>query len=88
MYFLSNIDGWPRVSYQKIAVDTYFLKTDLHKGYWQIHIASEDIHETDPVTSDEQYEFLGMSFGMINSFCMIASLLTDLIKKGIQKKVE
>ena len=37
------------------------------KGYWQIPVAPEDVHKTAFLTSDGQFEFRRMLFGMVNS---------------------
>ena len=45
----------------------YLSKIDLTKGNWQIPVAPEDVYKTVFVTPDGQYEFLRMTFGMVNS---------------------
>ncbi|GFN79366.1 glycine receptor subunit alpha-3 [Plakobranchus ocellatus] len=55
----------------------YFSKIDLSKGYWQIPVRKEDIPKTAFVTMDCHYEFLRISFGMMNS----GATLTRAVKK-------
>ena len=45
----------------------YLSKIDLTNGYWQILVAPDDVYKTAFVTPDGQYEFLRMSFGIVNS---------------------
>ena len=53
--------------FQKLGECQFFSKIDLSKGYWQIPLTDEDIHQTAFVTEDGCYEFLRMPFGMKRS---------------------
>ena len=53
--------------FRRSSEETYFSKIDFSKGYWQIPVAENDIHNTALVTPDGTYEFLQMPFGMVNS---------------------
>ena len=41
----------------------YLSKIDLTKGYWQIHVAPEDVYKTAFETPDGQYEFYRCHLG-------------------------
>ena len=48
-----------------------FSKLNLHKGYYQVSVAPEDIQKTDIITPFEMYKFLRIPFGLcsaINTF--------------------
>ena len=53
--------------FRRLSGKKYLSKIGLTKGYWQITMAAEDVHKTDFVTPDGQYEFTRMPFGMVNS---------------------
>ena len=53
--------------FRRFSGKKYLSEIDLTKGYWQIPVAPEDVHKTAFGTSDGQYEFLRMPFGMVNS---------------------
>ena len=53
--------------YRRLSGKKYLSKLDLTKGYWQIQVVAEDVYKTAFVTRDGQYEFLPMTFGMVNS---------------------
>ncbi|GFR70659.1 zinc finger protein [Elysia marginata] len=67
----------PADVFQGMEKNQYFSKLDLSKGYWQIPVRKEDIPKTAFVTMDCHYEFLRMSFGMMNS----GATLTRVVKK-------
>ena len=50
--------------FQEMSKAKYLTKIDL---YWQIPVAAKDIPKTTFVTPDGSYEFVKMSFGMMNS---------------------
>ena len=64
---------------QRLGKSNYFSKTDLSKGYWQIRVAEEDVKKTAFVTSDGNYEFIRMPFGMKNLGATIVRGLRMLI---------
>ena len=51
----------------RVSSMKYLSKIDLTKRYWQIPVAPDDVYKTAFVTPDGQYEFLRMSFGIVNS---------------------
>ena len=53
--------------FQKMSKAKYLTKIDLSKSYWQIPVAAKDIPKTAFMTPDGSYEFVKMSFGMMNS---------------------
>ena len=55
-------------------------KNDLSKGYWQITIPEEDIPKTAFGTPEGSYEFLKMTFGMINSAATLKRAMKKLIE--------
>ena len=63
--------------FRRLSVMKYLSKIDLTKGYVQIPVVPEDVYKTVFVTSDGQYEFLWMLFGLVNSG---ATLLRGLKK--------
>ncbi|GFN86555.1 Zinc finger protein [Plakobranchus ocellatus] len=67
----------PADIFQGMEKDQYFSKMNLSKGYWQIPVRKEDIPKTTFVTMDCHYEFLRMTFGMMNS----GATLTRAVKK-------
>ena len=66
--------------FQAIEQDVYFTKIDLSKGYWQIPVQEEDVPKTAFVTMDGTYEFMRMSFGMMNSGATLV--------RGVRKLLE
>ena len=57
----------PEDFFSKLNKSVFFAKPDFSKGYWQIPVKREDGHKTAFVTPDGHYEFLRMTFGMMNS---------------------
>ena len=64
---------------RRLSGKKYLSKTDVTKGYWQIHEAPKDIHKAAFVTTDGQYEFTRMLFRMVNSEAtLVRGLITVL----------
>ena len=53
--------------FRRLSGKKYLSKIDLTKEYWQIPVVPEDVHKTDFLTPDGQYEFTRMPFGIVNS---------------------
>ena len=68
---ITKVDPEPMTTaedlFRRLSGKKYLSKMDLTKGYWQIPVASEDMHKTAFVTPDGQYEFTRMPYGMMNS---------------------
>ena len=68
---ITEVDPEPMTTaedlFRRLSGKKYLSKIDLAKGYWQIPVAPEDVHETAFVTPEGQYEFTRMPLGMVNS---------------------
>ena len=62
---------------QNLRNDGFFIKIDLSRGYWQVHVAPGDIHKTAFSTPDWVYDFLRMPFDMVNT--------GETLKRAIRK---
>ena len=58
----------------------FFTKIDLSRGYWQVPVASGNIHKTAFSTPDGVYEFLHMPFGMVNSGATLTRAIRELLR--------
>ena len=65
----------------------YFTSIDLHSGYWQCHIADEDILKTAFLTRCGLYEWVVMPMGLLNAPAMFIqtmnNLLSDMLDFGV-----
>ena len=50
----------------ELSWDEDLTKIDFSKGYWPILVANEDVHKTVFVMTDDTFEYLKMTFGMLN----------------------
>ena len=66
--------------FRQLSGMKYLSKIDLTKGYWQIPVAPEEVHNTAFVTPDGQYVFLRMPFGMVNSGATFVQELKKVLK--------
>ena len=66
--------------FRRLSGKKHLSKIDLTKGYWQIPVALADVHKTAFMTTDGQYEFTRMPFGMVNSGATLV--------RGIRKILE
>jgi hypothetical protein len=74
MYPLPRID----ILFDQIARAQVFFKIDLHSGYHQIKIHAEDIPKTAFTTRYGLYEYLVMSFGLMNELTHFMYLMNSV----------
>ncbi|KAK9703421.1 Reverse transcriptase (RNA-dependent DNA polymerase) [Popillia japonica] len=65
----------------KLANNKYFTVLDLASGYYQIPIAKECRHLTSFVTTDGQYEFNRLPFGLVNGPSVFSRLMSVISAK-------
>jgi hypothetical protein len=70
----------PRIGllFDQLAGAQLFSKIDLHSGYHQIKICAEDIPKTSFSTRYDLYEYLVMSFGLINALTHFICLMNSV----------
>jgi hypothetical protein len=82
-YLLPHID----ILFDQLAVARVFSKVDLHSGYHQIRIYSEDVPKTAFSTRYGLYKYLVMLFGLINAPAHFMYLMNSIFMPELDKFV-
>jgi hypothetical protein len=82
-YPLPRID----ILFDELVGEKVFSKIDLHSGYHQIRIRPEDIPKITFFTRYELYEYLVMSFGLINALAYFKYLMNSMFMSELDKFV-
>ena len=65
----------------------YFTSIDLHSGYWQCHIADEDIPKNTFLTRYGLYKWVIMPMGLTNAPAMFMQTMTNLFSDMLDSGV-
>jgi hypothetical protein len=82
-YPLPRID----ILFDQLAGAQVFSKIDLHSGYHQIKICAEDIPKTTFTTRYGLFEYLVMSFGLMNALAHFMYLMNSIFMPELDKFV-
>jgi hypothetical protein len=83
MYPLPRID----IMFDQVAGAQVFSKIDLHSGYHQIKICVEDIPKTAFTTRYGLFEYLVLSFGLMNTLAHFVYLMNSIFMPELDKFV-
>ena len=81
--FWQSMNFW--TSYMELA--TIFSKINLHAGYHQIRVATNDIHKTTFHSTNGHYEFLAMASGLSNAPSTFQVAMSDLFRDALRRFV-
>jgi hypothetical protein len=82
-YPLPHID----ILFDQLARAQVFSKIDLHSGYHQIKIRAEDVPKTAFTTTYGLFEYLVMSFGLMNALAHFMYLMNSVFVPELDKFV-
>jgi hypothetical protein len=82
-YPLPRID----IVFDQLAGAQVFSKIDLHSGYHQIKIHAEDIPKTTFTTRYDLFEYLVISFGLMNALAHFMYLMNSVFMPELDKFV-
>lgn len=86
---IKNIYPLPHIDdlFDQICGETMFSRIDLRSGYHQVRIKDDDIFKTALRTRYGHYEFVDMSFGLINAPASFMCLMTSVLSKYLDQSV-
>ena len=65
----------------------YFISINLHSGYWQCHIADEDIPKTTFFTKYDLYKWVVMPMGLTNTPVTLMQTMNNLFPNMLDSSV-
>jgi hypothetical protein len=71
----------------ELCVAQFFSRIDLRNGYHQVRMHLEDIEKIDFRTHQGHFEFMVMSFGLMNSPTSFQALMNDILRDFIRRFV-